>query len=324
MKKYYHVYKIINLINNKIYVGRHFGTIDDKYFGSGLLLYKAIKKYGKENFRKELIEINADLLENQQRERYWIKKINSFQPNGYNINPGGDGGDNITSNPNKEKICKKISLGNKKRFINNPESYKKQGKTISGKNNPMYGKNYQSYGIVKHAKLIKGKNFIEIYGEEKANSIKQKISNSNKNKIVSVKTRNKLRLANLGIKNPSYKKIDNETVEQVLNQYENTNNAGIIAKNICISLYIVEKILKENNLCYIKTRGSVISGKNNPRYYELDQKIYEKAKKDYYENDLYLKEIQEKYGISIRKFKEKLKQEGLKLKSKNHKRKRDK
>jgi len=64
-----------------------------------------------------------------------------------------------------------------------------------------------------------------------------------------------------------------------------------------------------------------ILGKNNPRYYELDPIIYEKAKKDYYKNDLYFEEIQKKYHISIGKFQKKLKEEGLEFKTKNYRRK---
>ena len=83
--------------------------------------------------------------------------------------------------------------------------------------------------------------------------------------------------------------------------------------------YKKNKEIKSNVLRKIKQVN--ISGKNNPRYYELDPVVYEMAKKDYYENDLYFKEIHEKYGISIRKFQEKLKKEGLRFKPKNHKRK---
>jgi hypothetical protein len=135
IKKYYHIYKIINLINHKIYIGRHYGNIEDKYSGSGLLLNKAYKKYGKNNFKKELIEINNNLLENKNREKFWIKELNSFQPNGYNINEGGDGGDNLTNNPNYDKICKKISKSIIKKHILNPETNKIQGEKIKGSNN---------------------------------------------------------------------------------------------------------------------------------------------------------------------------------------------
>ena len=55
---YGYIYKTTNLINNKMYIGKHRSTVfePDKYIGSGPILIKAIKKYGKENFKCELIE----------------------------------------------------------------------------------------------------------------------------------------------------------------------------------------------------------------------------------------------------------------------------
>lgn len=66
-----YVYKITNLINDKYYIGKHStDDIDDNYFGSGKLLLRAFKKYGKENFKKEIIsfctnEVSAFALEGE-------------------------------------------------------------------------------------------------------------------------------------------------------------------------------------------------------------------------------------------------------------------
>lgn len=54
---YGYIYKTINLINNKIYVGQHKCNVfePDVYIGSGTLLRRAIQKYGTENFKNELL-----------------------------------------------------------------------------------------------------------------------------------------------------------------------------------------------------------------------------------------------------------------------------
>lgn len=55
-KKYYVVYQITNNINDKIYIGCHITeNINDKYFGSGTNIKKAIKDFGKENFKKIIL-----------------------------------------------------------------------------------------------------------------------------------------------------------------------------------------------------------------------------------------------------------------------------
>lgn len=86
------IYKTTNKINGKYYFGAHStNKIDDKYLGSGKLLEKAIKKYGKDNFSREIICFceNVDDL-------YAIEKeiISEHLDNElcYNINSGGKGG----------------------------------------------------------------------------------------------------------------------------------------------------------------------------------------------------------------------------------------
>ncbi len=70
------IYKTTNLINGKIYIGQDTKN-NPKYLGSGIIIEQAIKKYGSKNFKKEVIEFCTDQAELNDREKYWIKELNS-------------------------------------------------------------------------------------------------------------------------------------------------------------------------------------------------------------------------------------------------------
>ena len=54
--KYYLIYQITNLVNNKIYIGKHMtDDLNDGYMGSGSLIKRAENKYGSDKFEKEIL-----------------------------------------------------------------------------------------------------------------------------------------------------------------------------------------------------------------------------------------------------------------------------
>lgn len=126
------IYKITNLVNNKIYVGKD-TTSDPNYFGSGLIISRSLKKYGMENFIKEIIDETDDYNELSKKEIYWISYYKSTDRKiGYNIAPGGDGGDTLSNHPDLELIREKIS-----------------------KNSPKKGKTYEEAFGLEKAKIYK-------------------------------------------------------------------------------------------------------------------------------------------------------------------------
>ena len=84
------VYKITNLESGKVYVGQDSHN-DPNYLGSGILIARAIRKHGKENFIKEVIDTAYTKEELNKKEIYWIEFYNCKVPNGYNLTDGGGG-----------------------------------------------------------------------------------------------------------------------------------------------------------------------------------------------------------------------------------------
>ena len=93
------IYKIENLVNGKCYIGQSVDikrrwrshkscAFNSTSEGYDRPLYKAIRKYGLNNFSFEVLE-ECDRVSLNKRETYWIKVFNSMD-NGYNLDEGGD------------------------------------------------------------------------------------------------------------------------------------------------------------------------------------------------------------------------------------------
>jgi group I intron endonuclease len=107
------IYKITNKIDGKIYIGQTIRKIKErwenhktvsKYLRRDTYLYRAIRKYGPENFTIEEIDGANSMSELNYKEWLLIHKFNSLAPNGYNLREGGG-----NSKRSKETIAKVIS-----------------------------------------------------------------------------------------------------------------------------------------------------------------------------------------------------------------------
>lgn len=91
--KFYYLYKIHNNVNSKIYYGIHqTDDINDGYFGSGLILKRAIEKYGKENFEKFILKFFDNETTMYEAEKRVIQEARLKKEEIYNIREGGKGG----------------------------------------------------------------------------------------------------------------------------------------------------------------------------------------------------------------------------------------
>lgn len=96
------IYKITNKINGKVYIGQTVKSLKERFqrhcqstsskdkYHLNMVIKKAIKKYGKENFTIELIE-EVETTRLDEREVYWISFYDSYN-NGYNCTLGGQNG----------------------------------------------------------------------------------------------------------------------------------------------------------------------------------------------------------------------------------------
>ena len=90
---YYTVYKIINKVTGKIYIGKHKTTdLNDGYMGSGKLISRAIKKHGVENFEKEYLFIYDNEQDMNNKEKQLVSQQFCLREDTYNLCPGGQGG----------------------------------------------------------------------------------------------------------------------------------------------------------------------------------------------------------------------------------------
>ena len=212
-----YIYKTTNLVNGKIYIGkRQKAKFDVNYIGSGKKLKSAIKHYGKNNFKCEIIEWCETVDQLNTREIYWIDYFNAKDELiGYNISDGGTGGDIFHTLPlseqnNYKEFCKKNGHANKGRcriykdteiknvWPDELEAYlsagwihglppflaKQQGQTRTGKKH--------SKEWIEHLKLAQQKRAANLTEEDR-----QKMSNSTKKQMakLSVEERHKIAMA---------------------------------------------------------------------------------------------------------------------------------
>lgn len=88
----HYVYLVENLVNGKIYIGKHSTEdVDDGYMGSGLLLTRAIAKYGVESFRKRTVAFFDTSEEAFAFEASLVDDAFVHDPRTYNLTLGGNG-----------------------------------------------------------------------------------------------------------------------------------------------------------------------------------------------------------------------------------------
>lgn len=262
------IYKTTNLVNGKIYIGKD-SKNDPKYYGSGLVLNQAIKKYGIENFQKEILEY-CDSKENlNNREKYWIKFYNSTdRAIGYNLTDGGDGGDLIKYLDNKEEINKKRSNSIKEYYVKNPEAKKKRSENIK--------KRWEEEGRKeKMSKKMRGR---EINWKGKI-SKKVKEYYKNNKKVVTKETRKKISEASVGNVDIEVSKEDKRKIIELYKAGKGPYLIESFFKNK-VSRYLIRRTLKEEGIYINWAKGFPTLKEATTKVYKilLNGRIYRVSK----------------------------------------------
>ena len=174
-EKTYYIYKITNIVNGKIYVGKSKNPIDKRLVNhfwtsehrqdSGVAIHNAIRKYGKENFKIEEIDRCNTIDELNKKEIYWIEKLHARDKDiGYNIAKGGEGGIGgpmFAGHTHSEETRRMMSQNRQgEKNSNYGNRWKRTSSMkypdIHGENNPMYGKKQSEESKEKNSKSNKG------------------------------------------------------------------------------------------------------------------------------------------------------------------------
>ncbi len=186
MEKYY-VYKTTNKLNGRYYIGVHKSeNIEkDSYLGSGYILAKAITKYGKENFQREILFEFDTPEEAFSMEKEIVNEEFVNDDITYNVALGGHGGKITEINPfvgrkhteeTKEILRRKSSekrhTEESKQKISNSlnehyasltdEQWEEMSRKFSGENGPFFGRHHTE----EVKEILRQKSTGRIYSEE--------------------------------------------------------------------------------------------------------------------------------------------------------------
>ena len=169
-----YVYKIINTVNNKAYIGVSIHEPEKKRIKAHLsghgnrYLKNAVKKYGKDAFTYEILEANVFDEFLPDLEVAYIEKFNTVAPNGYNLTHGGEKNKKPSAETRRkqseasrgrkhsEETLRKISEISKRNW-ENPEYLRKMSVALKGENHPFYGKTHSAHTRRKISKSLRGK-----------------------------------------------------------------------------------------------------------------------------------------------------------------------
>ena len=223
---FHYIYKTTCIITKKFYIGIHSTSIlDDGYLGSGVKLTRSVKKYGKHNHIKEILEYLSDRESLIEREKLLVNEDLINDPFCMNLIVGGNFSGLNYRKEHTEETKNRISLKLKgksyeeiygKEFSDSQRNKRKEGVSLAhSKLNEEEKKEryYKSTLNFKNpTKETRDKMSKSQTGKKLSEETKNKISEGNKNKFVSEETRKKISLAQMKIKCQYCEMVSNSSI----------------------------------------------------------------------------------------------------------------
>lgn len=236
------IYKTTNLINGKIYIGQD-SKNKSSYIGSGRALLNAIKKYGKENFSKEILCFCESKKDMDEKEIYYINFFNSTnKQKGYNISQGGGGVLGVSLSEDRKNLISKANKGKKL----SKETRQKISKAHTGR---VFTEEHKNKIKHNHHDVSGSKNpMFNKYHTEKTKNIISKKNKGNKlseDRILQISLRTKG-------ENNNKSKLTEKDVLKIRNLYSETNmTLTEISKLYDVQFACIEKIVKRRTWKHI-------------------------------------------------------------------------
>lgn len=148
----YEVYKIVNDVNDKVYIGITSIGIKERWYEhvsssrnlakSGNQLYKDMKTYGVDHFHIILLESGISFEDRDEVERYYIAQYNSYAPNGYNLTLGGFDNLGVQWDASRGEKISKALKGKPKSESHRQALSKSRTGRFQKEDNPFYHKHH--------------------------------------------------------------------------------------------------------------------------------------------------------------------------------------
>lgn len=290
------IYKLYNIVNNKLYIGQTWTSLEDRMgrcgygYSNSPKLFNAIQAYGHDKFRYEILDYCLNQTEADEKEIYYIAFFNAIE-SGYNLKEGGSRGKHSQISINK------ISISSKGR-VKSLETCAKLSKALKGKTKrPKTEEEKQN--ISKHSKEWHDNNDHPSLGIPRTEEDKLAISIASKGRA-----RSKESVEKGAAKLLEKFALSEDKELKIVELYKGGKGLNTLARSFNVNSDKIGKVLVKHNIEKRKAGGSFsnFNGDRN-KFAEINKNINNNLNIifEMYKNDISVDDIAEKFSTNSTK-----------------------